>query len=423
MLFVYIFGIFLRFIVRCGIKNEKNIYKSNFMWYNNIYRSMQKRENECNHMDDNKNRSNPNGGGAQSQSRNSGKKNNWHKKKKRPPVNKTAEEEIAAAKIENADNTAKISHRNDQRDGVKTSGANSKKSGRSKGGKGRRPQIHDGFDDIRMNPHYVMVDRAENDEDEEYRASSVGDEVTNPGVTVGRNAVRELLRSGRSVDKIYVKNGSREGSVVVIVAEAVSRGIPIVEVDQNKLDKIAGGGNHQGVVAMASGKEYCGVDDILKIAAARGEKPLIVVSDGIEDPHNLGALIRCAECAGAHGIIIPKRRAVGITPVVAKCSAGAIEHMAVARVTNLASTLSELKKKGIWIFAAEAGGAAYYDADFDLPAAIVFGSEGDGVSRLVKERADFTVSIPMYGLVNSLNVSTAASVVLCHAARVRHGKA
>lgn len=374
-------------------------------------------------MDDNKIRNNPNGGGPQDRSRNSGKKNNWHKKKKRPPVNRTAEDETATAKMEKSDNTAKAPRRNDQRDGGKNSGSSGRKNGRGKGGKSRRPQIHDGFDDIRMNPHYVMVDRTENDEDDEYRTASVEGEVTNPGVTVGRNAVRELLRSGRSVDKIYVKNGSREGSVVVIVAEAVSRGIPIVEVDQNKLDKIAGGGNHQGVVAMASGKEYCSVDDILEIAAARGEKPLIVVSDGIEDPHNLGALIRCAECAGAHGIIIPKRRAVGITPVVAKCSAGAIEHMAVARVTNLASTLGELKKKGIWIFAAEAGGAAYYDADFDLPAAIVFGSEGDGVSRLVKERSDFTVSIPMYGLVNSLNVSTAASVVLCHAARVRHGKA
>jgi len=264
---------------------------------------------------------------------------------------------------------------------------------------------------------------ADPDDDEDMRNAPVDNGFVNPGVTAGRNAVRELLRSGRAIDKIYVKNGSREGSVVVIVAEAISRGIPIVEVDQNKIDRIAGGANHQGVVAMAAGKEYSTVDDILEIAASRGEKPLIVVSDGIEDPHNLGALIRCAECAGAHGIIIPKRRAVGVTPVVAKCSAGAIEHMAVARVTNLATTLKDLKEAGIWIFSAEAGGEAYYDLDFDVPAAIVFGSEGGGVSRLVKERSDFNVSIPMYGLVNSLNVSTAASVILCHAARVRHGMA
>ena len=298
------------------------------------------------------------------------------------------------------------------------------KGGRNqnRGGRGKRPQIHDGFDDIRMNPRYVMVDRDESDYEDDIRTEVSGGGDVSPGVTVGRNAVRELLRSGRAVDKIYVKKGSREGSVVVIVAEAISRGIPIVEVDQNKIDKIACGGNHQGVVAMAAGKEYCSIEDILALAAAKGEKPLIVVSDGIEDPHNLGALIRCAECAGAHGIVIPKRRAVGITPVVAKCSAGAIEHMAVARVTNLATALKDLKDAGVWIFAAEAGGAAYYDTDFDVPAAIVFGSEGDGVSHLVKERADFTVSIPMYGLVNSLNVSTAASVVLCHAARVRHNK-
>ena len=297
------------------------------------------------------------------------------------------------------------------------------KKNNNRGGRGKRPQIHDGFDDIKMKPQYVMVDSDDRDDYDDARGAADADSHSvNPGVTVGRNAVRELLRSGRAVDKIYVKSGSREGSVVVIVAEAISRGIPIVETDQNKLDRIACGENHQGVVAMAAGKEYSTVEDILEIARARGEKPLIVVSDGIEDPHNLGAVIRCAECAGAHGIIIPKRRAVGITPVVVKCSAGAIEHMAVARVTNLATTLKDLKEQGIWIFAAEAGGEAYYETDFDVPAAIVFGSEGDGVSRLVKERSDFTVSIPMYGLVNSLNVSTASSVILCHAARMRHGK-
>lgn len=373
-------------------------------------------------MDENKNRA-PSKGGSYNKNHGGGK-NNFHKKKKHHAPAVTAGEQgrgvdSFSVSKENVASFDAASFSADTRFDGKPSGK--RKGGRGKGGYGKKPQIHDGFDDIRMNPHYVMVDSDDADDTEESRDVKGGK--TNPGVTVGRNAVRELLRSGRAVDKIYVKKGSREGSVVVIVAEAVSRGIPIVEVDQNKIDRIAGGGNHQGVVAMAAGKEYCTVEDILNIAAAKGEKPLIVVSDGIEDPHNLGALIRCAECAGAHGIIIPKRRAVGITPVVAKCSAGAIEHVAVARVTNLATALKELKDAGVWIFAAEAGGDAYYDTDFDVPAAIVFGSEGDGVSHLVKDRSDFTVSIPMYGLVNSLNVSTAASVVLCHAARVRHNKA
>lgn len=301
----------------------------------------------------------------------------------------------------------------------------SPRGGKGNGGRnqkrGARPQIHDGFDDIKMNPKYVVVDDYDDRDDfEAKRDTDIPDENVNPGVIAGRNAVRELLRSGRTVDKIYVKSGAREGSVVVITAEAISRGIPVIEVDQHKLDRICGRENHQGVVAMAAEKDYVTVDDILDIAKRRGEAPLILIADGIEDPHNLGALIRCAECAGVHGIIIPKRRAVGLTPAVAKCSAGAIEHVAVAKVSSIPATIDALKRAGVWIFAAEAGGSAYYDADFSLPAAIIFGSEGDGVGRLAKEKSDFLVSIPMYGLVNSLNVSTAASVILCHAARVRH---
>ena len=240
------------------------------------------------------------------------------------------------------------------------------------------------------------------------------------GAVAGRNAVRELLRSDRAVDKIYVKSGSREGSIVVIVAEAVNKKIPIIEVSQDKLTALAGGPHHQGVVALAAEKQYTDVDGILRVAKERGEAPLIVIADGIEDPQNLGALIRCAECAGAHGIIISKRRAVGLTPIVAKASAGAIEHMAIAKVTNLADTVTKLQKEGIWVFAAEAGGSPFYDTDLSGPAAIVFGSEGFGVGHLIKERADGTISIPMYGHVNSLNVSAAASVILCHAARMRH---
>ena len=234
---------------------------------------------------------------------------------------------------------------------------------------------------------------------------------------IGRNAVRELLKSGRAVDKIFVQRGEREGSIVVLVAEAVERHIPLVEVDKVKLDKMTGFATHQGIVAMAAEKEYCTVDDILAIAEERGERPFIIIADGITDPHNLGALIRCAEGVGAHGLIIPKRRAVGLTPVVTRSSCGAIEHLAIAKVTNLAATVDTLRQKGIWIFAAEAGGDAYYDTDFKCPCAIVLGSEGEGVSRLLKEKSDYITSIPMYGHVNSFNVSTAAAVILAEVAK------
>ena len=240
------------------------------------------------------------------------------------------------------------------------------------------------------------------------------------GIVVGRNAVRELLKSERAIDKIYVKKGgAHEGSITVLIAESVAKGIPVVEVEAQKLDFLAEGANHQGIVAQAAMKEYSSIDDMIALAEERGEKPLIVIADSIEDPHNLGALIRCAECAGAHGIVIPKRRAVGITPTVYKSSAGAIEHMLIAKVSNISSTIESLKKKGLWIFSSEADGTPYYETDFNCACAIVLGSEGNGVSRIVKENSDFIVSIPMYGKVNSLNVSTAASVILCHAARMQ----
>jgi len=235
------------------------------------------------------------------------------------------------------------------------------------------------------------------------------------GLVVGRNAVRELLKSGRPVDKLYV--AGREGSIVALVAEAKKAGIPVVDADTLKLDKMARGEAHQGIIAQTAAREYSTLAEILEIASSRGEMPLVVVCDGVEDPHNLGAIIRCAECCGAHGVVIPKRRACGLTTAVTKASAGAVEHMAVARVQNIASAVEELKKAGIWTFAAEAGGADFWETDFHLPCAIVMGSEGSGVSRLVRERCDFTVSIPMYGQVNSMNVSTAAAVLLCHAAR------
>ena len=237
------------------------------------------------------------------------------------------------------------------------------------------------------------------------------------GLIVGRNAVRELLRSGRPVDKLYVSG--REGSITMLVAEAKKRGIPVVDAEIQKLDAMANGEHHQGIIAQAAAREYATIADILQISGDRGEMPLVVVCDGVEDPHNLGAIIRCAECCGAHGVIIPKRRACGLTTAVAKASAGAVEHMAVARVQNIAGAIEELKKAGVWTFAAEAGGGDFWEADFHIPCAIVLGSEGDGVSRLVRERCDFLVSIPMYGAVNSLNVSTAASILLCHAARMQ----
>ena len=240
------------------------------------------------------------------------------------------------------------------------------------------------------------------------------------GAVIGRNAVRELLRSERSVDKLMVQRGERTGSIVVLVAEAIERGIPVIEVEKSKLDSMAGFAPHQGVIALAAEKEYCTVEDILSIAEERGEAPLIVICDGITDPYNLGAIIRCAECCGAHGLIIPKRRAVGLTPLVTKASAGAIEHLAIAKVANIASTVEQLKNRGVWTYAAEAGGSSVYSTDLKGPCAVVLGSEGNGVSQLVRKTCDAVISIPMYGKVNSFNVSTAAAVLLAEAARQHH---
>lgn len=242
------------------------------------------------------------------------------------------------------------------------------------------------------------------------------------GAVIGRNAVRELLRSGRPVDKLLVQSGEREGALIPIVGEAIAKGIPVVETERRKLDQLSGFAPHQGVIAMAAEKEYCTVEDILEIAKERGEKALIVIADGICDPYNLGAVIRCAEGCGAHGLILPKRHAAGLSPLVTKASAGAIEHLAIAKVANISTAIETLKNAGVWIYAAEAGGENYYDVDMSSPAAIVLGSEGDGISELVRKRSDFTVSIPMYGKVNSFNVSTAASVLLCEAARQQRAK-
>ncbi|MBR5768343.1 MAG: 23S rRNA (guanosine(2251)-2'-O)-methyltransferase RlmB [Clostridia bacterium] len=241
-------------------------------------------------------------------------------------------------------------------------------------------------------------------------------------LVIGRNAVIELLKSGRDVNKIYVRRGEMTGSLTVIMAEAANRKIPVSEVETAKLDKMSGGAAHQGVIASAAVKNYSTVDDILSLADERGEKPLILMLDGVEDPQNLGALIRSAECTGAHGVIIPKHGAVGLTFSVGKASAGAVEYVPVAMVANLARTVDELKERGLWIFAAEAGGEDVYSADFDCPAVLILGSEGFGVSRLLRDKSDFTVSIPMYGNINSMNVTAAGAVILCEAAKQRHTK-
>ena len=253
-------------------------------------------------------------------------------------------------------------------------------------------------------------------------SGAYGSENPNEGLVSGRNAVRELLASGRDIDKIYVARGDRTGSIVALVGEAIDRRIPVVEVDRRKLDQMCDHNRHQGIVAAAAERDYSSVEDILAYAEELGEKPLIIVADEISDPHNLGAIIRSAECAGAHGLILPKRRSAGLTSVVSKSSAGAIEHLRIAKVANIATTLTALKEKGLWVYAADMDGAPYYETDLRGAAAIVLGSEGAGISRVVKENCDFVVSIPLYGKVDSMNVSTAAAVILCEAARQRHTK-
>ena len=261
---------------------------------------------------------------------------------------------------------------------------------------------------------------AEKPRREERDAAPVVTEDVDNGLVIGRNAVRELLKSDRTIDKLLVQRGERTGSIVVLVAQAIEKGIPVVETDKAKLDAMAGFAPHQGVIAQASEKEYCTVEDILSAAREKNEPPFIVLCDGVTDPYNLGAIIRSAVCCGAHGLVIPKRRASGLTPLVTKASAGAIEHLPIAKVANIANTVEQLKKEGVWVFAAEAGGPNVYDTDFTGPCAIVMGSEGDGVSQSVVKACDGIVSIPIYGEVNSFNVSAATAIILAEVARQHH---
>ena len=240
------------------------------------------------------------------------------------------------------------------------------------------------------------------------------------GVIEGRNAVIEALRAGTAIDKIYLQKGETDKTLGHIAAKARAAGTVVVEADRRKLDAMSRTHAHQGVIALAAVRAYASVEEILRSAADRGEPPLIVVCDELSDPHNLGAVIRTAECAGAHGVVIPKRRSAGLTAVVAKTSAGAVAHVPVARVPNLPALLEELKKQGLWVFGTAADGAArLYDADLKGPAAIVIGSEGDGMGRLVREHCDVLVSIPMRGKLNSLNASAAAAILLYEAVRQR----
>lgn len=236
---------------------------------------------------------------------------------------------------------------------------------------------------------------------------------TREDLVIGRNAVIEVLKSDRTVECIYIANGSMEGSIKVIINIAKEKSLVIKEVDRKKLDGMSGGLNHQGVIAQVTPFVYSEISEIIEKAKAKNEDPFIIILDEIEDPHNLGSIIRTAELCGAHGIIIPKRRNVGITSTVYKCSAGAIEHMKIAKVTNVNVAIDELKAKGLWIYGADIAGVEYsYEVDFSGPCAIVIGSEGRGISKLTLKKCDKLVKIPMIGKINSLNASVAGGIMM-----------
>ena len=242
----------------------------------------------------------------------------------------------------------------------------------------------------------------------------------NENIIEGRNAVLEAFRSGKPIDKLFVLDGCQDGPIRTIVREAKKHDTILQFVTKERLSQISETGRHQGVIAYAAAYEYADVEDMLRLAESKGEDPFLILLDNIEDPHNLGAIIRSAETAGAHGVIIPKRRAVGLTAAVARSAAGALAYVGVHKANNLASTLDELKERGVWLFGAEADGTVgLYDAPFDRPTAIIIGSEGQGLSRLTRDKCDYIVSIPMRGRVNSLNASNAAAVLLFEALRRR----
>ncbi|MBQ1950438.1 MAG: 23S rRNA (guanosine(2251)-2'-O)-methyltransferase RlmB [Clostridia bacterium] len=234
----------------------------------------------------------------------------------------------------------------------------------------------------------------------------------------GRNAVTEALKTQRPLDSVLIAKGQRQGSIGLIVSRCRDNGIPVKEVDSRKLDAMAP--NNQGVIAVAACKEYATVEDLFAVAAQRDEPPFFIVCDELEDPHNLGAILRTAEAAGAHGVIVPKRRAAGLTSTVYKASAGAVEYVPVARVANITETLRELKKQGVWVYGLDMQGETWCSSDLTGPMALVVGSEGHGMTRLVREQCDFILSLPMNGRINSLNASVACGIVLYEVARQRN---
>ncbi len=240
-------------------------------------------------------------------------------------------------------------------------------------------------------------------------------------IIAGRNAVSEALKAGRPIAGLYVQRGEKSGSLLTLIAKARERGIPVKEADPRKLEHLCGGAAHQGVVAAAAVKGFSSLEDVFALAAERGEPPFLVICDELEDPRNLGAVIRSAECAGAHGVVIPARRGVGLTYTVGKASAGAVEYLPVVQAGNLTALLEELKKRGLWIYAADMDGSPWCETDFTGPVALVIGSEGRGVGRLIKERSDFVVSLPIKGRINSLNASVAAGILCSEVCRQRSG--
>lgn len=241
-------------------------------------------------------------------------------------------------------------------------------------------------------------------------------------IIAGRNAVAEALRAGRAIDSVLLAKGDRAGSISALAAQCRRKGLLVKEVDSRKLDALCGP-NHQGIAALAACKETATLDELFAAAEAKGEPPFFVVCDELEDPHNLGAILRTAETAGVHGVVIPKRRSAGLTSAVYKASAGAVEYVPVARVSNITDALREMKKRGVWVYGLDMDGETWCSVDMKGAAAVVVGSEGRGISRLVKEQCDFIVSLPMRGHITSLNASVACGIVLYEAARQRQGLA
>lgn len=239
-------------------------------------------------------------------------------------------------------------------------------------------------------------------------------------IIAGRNAVMEALRADRPLDSVLIAKGERSGSLMALTAKCRGRGIPVKEVDSRKLDALCGP-NHQGIAAVAACREYATLDDLFAAAQEKGEPPFLVICDELEDPHNLGAVVRTAEAAGAHGVVIPKRRSAGLTAAVYKASAGAVEYLPVARVSNITETIREMKKRGVWVYGLDMDGGTWCQTDLTGAVALVVGSEGKGISRLVREQCDGILSLPMHGSINSLNASVACGILLYEAARQRDG--